>query len=162
MPVHTCRQALAILQGITDSVQDMQCTLENLKQKLNETSLCSTDLQKQVISKSCELERVKALLGQGGAVLSAMRMVSEQKRLLSENEEDDYELLAVFFDRLSRKSSRIDVLMERAQEQLKLAMKEEEETRQAMIKTKEQVSNGTMLQRQGNYYCYYYYYYYYY
>lgn len=79
------------------------------------------------------------MVGSGGPVLSAMRMVAEQKRLLSDNEEDDQELLAVFFNQLPNKGTRIEMLMERAKEKLKLAEKEERETRRAMARTKEQV-----------------------
>lgn len=79
------------------------------------------------------------MVGSGGPVLSAMRMVAEQKRLLSDNEEDDQELLAVFFNQLPNKGTRIEMLMERAKEKLKLVEKEERETRRAMARTKEQV-----------------------
>ena len=132
-------QALQTLLSIENSVTDMQSSLELLKQQLDTTSTHSNTLLQQLTAKSCQMERVKALSGQGGVVLSAIRMVSEQKRLLSENEEDDKELLAVFFDRLPKKSSRIDALMEKAREQLEESEKEERKARDAMMKTKEQV-----------------------
>ncbi len=117
----------------------MQETLESLQQELYNTSQQASSLLKQLTAKSCQLERARALCGQGGVVLSAMRMVSEQKRLMCENEEDDFELLAVFHDRLPRKSSRMDALIEKAKDQLTEAEKEEKLTRDAMMKTKEQV-----------------------
>ena len=127
------------LQNIEDSVKEMQSLLDNLKKKLSETSRHSSDLMKQVTQKSCQLERVKAMLEQSGPVFSAMKMVSEQRQLISENEDDDRELLAVFYDRLSCKSSRIDALISRTTAQLKKAEKEEKETHKAMITSKEQV-----------------------
>ena len=44
-------------------MEEMQATLDVLKEKLHRTSLRSTDLLKQVTMKSCQLERIKALLG---------------------------------------------------------------------------------------------------
>ena len=82
------------------------------------------------------MERLKALLGHGSSVLSAMQVVGEQQRLLAENEEDDEELLAVFVD---RQSSRLELLLNRAREQLVVAEREERETKLAMNKTKEEV-----------------------
>ena len=117
----------------------MKESLKSLKQQLNTTSEQASSLLKQVTATSCQLERTKALCGQGGVVLSAMRMVSEQKRLMSENEEDDFELLAMFYDRLPRKSSRIDALIDKAKTELSEAENEEKLAQEAMMKTKEQV-----------------------
>ena len=78
-------------------------------------------------------------MGKEVVVYSAMKMVSEQKRLMSENEEDDNELLAIFYDRLPRKSSRIDALIEKAKSQVEEAEREERDTKVAMMKTKEKV-----------------------
>lgn len=58
---------------------------------------------------------------------------------MSENEENDFELLALFYDRLPRKSSRIDALIEKAKIQLFEAEREEKLTKDSMMKTKEQV-----------------------
>lgn len=128
------------LQSIEDSVKEMQTLLDSLKEKLTETSCHSSDLMKSVTLKSCQLERLKAVLGESGPVFSAMRMVSEQRQLLSENEDDDKELLAVFFNRLTCKSSRIDALIQKTTEQLKLAQKEEQDSRKAVVTSKEQVT----------------------
>ena len=46
-----------------ESVDDMQATLDILKHKLSTTSAQSTELLKQVTTKSCQLEKTKALLG---------------------------------------------------------------------------------------------------
>lgn len=117
----------------------MQSTLDSLKHKLQHTSQQSSTLLQHVTNKSCQLERARALQGTSGPVYSAMKMVSEQRRLLSDNEEDDRELLAVFIDQLMDKATRISSLMERALDKLERAEREEEETRRAMNKAKEQV-----------------------
>ena len=59
---------------------------------------------------------------------------------MTENEEDDEELLSVFLDGLGRRSSRLEKLLGRAREQLEAAEEEEKEARKTMIKAKEQVS----------------------
>ena len=56
-----------------------------------------------------------------------------------DNEEDDEELLAVFMEGLDMKSSRLELMLQRAQEQLTAAELEEREARQRMTKAKEQV-----------------------
>ena len=114
----------------------MKTTLSELKKRHEEASKLSATLLSDLTSKSCHLERLKALLGHGSSVLSAMQVVGEQQRLLAENEEDDEELLAVFVD---RQSSRLELLLHRAREQLVVAEREERETKLAVNKTKEEV-----------------------
>ena len=114
----------------------MKTTLSELKKRHEEASKLSATLLSDLTSKSCHLERLKALLGHGSSVLSAMQVVGEQQRLLAENEEDDEELLAVFVD---RQSSRLELILHRAREQLVVAEKEERETKLAMNKTKQEV-----------------------
>ena len=132
-------QALQTLHSVKELVSEMQSSLETLKKDLSSTSQCSSSLLKELTAKSCKLERLRAISGEGGVVYSAMKMVSEQKRLMSENEEDDNELLAIFYDRLPRKSSRIDALIEKAKSQVEEAEREERDTKVAMMKTKEKV-----------------------
>lgn len=136
---HTSSKALGTLVNIRERVTEMQEALDSLKQQLGEKSTELSHLLSTMTAKSCQRERASALLGHGGAVLSTMKMMSEQKRMLVENEEDDSELLAVFAEGLTRKSSRIDVMLERAREQLAVAEQEEKETRELAKKTKEQV-----------------------
>jgi len=114
----------------------MKTTLSELKHKLEAASKLSSTLISELTSKSCQLERLKALLGHGSSVLSAMQMVSEQERLLAENEDDDEELLAVFVD---HRSSRLELMLHRAREQVLAAEEEEREAKLAMDKAKEQV-----------------------
>ena len=114
----------------------MKTTFSELKHKLEAAGKLSSALLSELTSKSCQLERLKALLGQGSSVLSAMQMVSEQERLLAENEDDDEELLAVFVD---RRSSRLELLLHRAREQVVAAEEEEREAKLAMDRAKEQV-----------------------
>ena len=114
----------------------MKTTLSELKHKLEAASKLSSTLISELTSKSCQLERLKALLGHGSSVLSAMQMVSEQERLLAENEDDDEELLAVFVD---RRSSRLELMLHRAREQVLAAEEEEREAKLAMDRAKEQV-----------------------
>ena len=134
--VHKHSKALETLHNTQQEVDTMKNTLSELKKCHEEASKLSATLLSNLTSKSCQLERLKALLGHGSSVLSAMQVVGEQQRLLAENEEDDEELLAVFVD---RQSSRLELLLHRAREQLVVAEREERETKLAMNKTKEEV-----------------------
>ena len=136
MPSHTCSKALETYRSIQCEVGTMKTTLSELKHKLEAASKLSSTLISELTSKSCQLERLKALLGHGSSVLSAMQMVSEQERLLAENEDDDEELLAVFVD---RRSSRLELMLHRAREQVLAAEEEEREAKLAMDRAKEQV-----------------------
>jgi len=133
---HKHSKALETLHNTQQEVDTMKNTLSELKKRHEEASKLSGTLLSDLTSKSCQLERLKALLGHGSSVLSAMQVVGEQQRLLAENEEDDEELLAVFVD---RQSSRLELLLHRAREQLAVAEREERETKLAMNKTKEEV-----------------------
>ena len=143
--ISSCSHALSTLESVAVSVKDMESSLDSFRHQLSVTSQQSSSLLRQLIATSCQLERARALCGPGGVVLSAMRMVSEQKRQMSENEENDYELLSVFYDRLPQKSSRIDAMMEKARQELIEAENEEKLTKDAMMKTKEQVSETESL-----------------
>ena len=134
--VHKHSKALETLHNTQQEVDTMKNTLSELKKCHEEASKLSATLLSNLTSKSCQLERLKALLGHGSSVLSAMQVVGEQQRLLAENEDDDEELLAVFVD---RQSSRLELLLHRAREQLVVAEREERETKLAMNKTKEEV-----------------------
>ena len=107
-----------------------------LDNQREEASKLSGTLLSGLTSKSCQLERLTALLSHGSSVLSAIQVVGEQQRLLAENEEDNEELLAMFVD---RQSSHLELLLHRAREQLVVAEREERETKLAMNKTKEEV-----------------------
>ncbi len=125
---------LETIRNTRQEVDTMKDTVKELKKKHEEASQSSAELLKELTIKSCQLERLKALCGQGSSVLSAMQMVGEQERLLAENEEDDVELLALFGD---RRSSRYDTLLQRLHEQLSNAEAEEMTAKQRMVKFKE-------------------------
>ena len=126
-------KALETVRNTQREVSVMKNTVKELKQKHEEASHLSSTLLCELRAKSCQLEQLKALLGEGSSVLSAMQMVKEQERLLMENEEDD-ELLALFGD---RHSSRHDALLQKLREQVALAESEEQAAKQRMMKSKE-------------------------
>ena len=138
-------KALGTLHNTQQEAAAMKTTLQELKQEHEKASRLSKELMTDLTAKSCQVERLKALLGHGSSVLSAMQMVSEQERQLLENEEDDDELLTVFMD---RRSSRLEAKLLRAKEQLATAEREEREAKQAMTNTKEQVRRKTTLTMQ--------------
>ena len=125
--------ALETLHATQQEAEEMKNTLKKLRQQHEKASQLSENFLRDLTAKSCQLERLKAILGQGSSVLSAMQMVAEQERMLLENEEDDEELLAVFVD---RRSSRLEALLLKAKEQLRVAEEEENEAKQSMIKSK--------------------------
>ncbi len=69
-------------------------------------------------------------------------MVAEQERQMVDNEEDDEELLSVFLEGLEKRTSRVDVLLNRAKEAVAAAEGEDREARLAMTRAKEQVSHS--------------------
>lgn len=127
-------KALSTLGSTQEQVEEMRNALKELKHQHDQASKLSDQLLKSVTLKSCQLEKLKALMGQSSSVLSAMQMVNEQERQLMENEEDDEELLALFLD---RQTTRLEALLVKAKEHLGVAEKEESESRKAMIKSKE-------------------------
>ncbi len=126
--------ALDTISGTQQEVETMKSTVTELRKKHEEANHLSSNLLQELTSKSCQLEKLKALLGQGSSVLSAMQMVGEQERLLAENEDDDEELLSLFGD---RRSSRYDALLQKAKEYLVQAESEELAAKQHMMKSKE-------------------------
>ena len=127
-------KALATLQRTFEEAEQMKETLKELRQKHENAGKSSSSLLSQLTTKSCQLERLKALLGNGSSVLSAIQMVREQERLLMDNEDDDEELLAVFMD---RKNSQLEALIRKAKEQLLTAEAEEKEAKRYMLSAKE-------------------------
>lgn len=127
-------KALATLESTQEQAEEMKNTLKELRQKQDQASMLSEKLLKALTLKSCQLEKLKALLGQSSSVLSAMQMVSEQERQLIENEEDDEELLALFMD---RQTTRLEALLVRAKERLRVAEQEESEAKKVMMKFKD-------------------------
>lgn len=127
-------KALDTIRNTQQEVEVMKNSLKELRQNHEEASKLSSNLLLELTAKSCELERLKALLGQGSSVLSAMKMVGERERLLAENEEDDKELLALFMD---QRSSRHDALLQKAKEKMHHAELEEQQNKQTMMKLKE-------------------------
>lgn len=127
-------KALATLQRTFEEAEQMKETLKELQQKHENAGKSSSNLLSQLTTKSCQLERRKALLGNGSSVLSAIQMVREQERLLMDNEDDDEELLAVFMD---RKNSQLEALVRKAKDQLQKSEAEEEEAKRYMLSAKE-------------------------
>ena len=127
-------KALETIRNTQQEVSVMKNTVKELKQKYEEASRLSSTLLCELTAKSCQLEQLKALLGEGSSVLSAMQMVREQERLLIENEEDDDELLALFGD---HPSSHYDALLQKLIEQVTFAENEEQAAKQRMVKSKE-------------------------
>ena len=127
-------QTLETLQKTLEEADLMKTTLKELRQKHENAGKLSSSLLSELTAKSCQLERFKALFGNGSSVLSAIQMVREQERLLVENEDDDEELLAVFMD---RKSSRLETLLQKAKEQFQRAEAEEKEAKRYMLSAKD-------------------------
>ncbi len=127
-------KALATLQRTFEEAEQMKETLKELRQKHENAGDSSSNLLSQLTAKSCQLERLKALLGNGSSVLSAIQMVREQERLLMDNEDDDEELLAVFRD---RRNSRLESLFQKAKEHLQRSEAEEKEAKRYMLNAKE-------------------------
>ena len=127
-------KALETLQKTFEEAEQMKNTLKELRQKHENAGKLSSRLLTELTAKSCQLERLKALLGHGSSVLSAIQMVREQERLLVENEDDDEELLAVFMD---RKSSRLETLLQKARDQFQRAEAEEKEAKRYMLSAKD-------------------------
>ena len=126
-------KTLETLRRTFEGAEQMKGTLKELRQKHESAGKSSSNLLSQLTTKSCQLERLKALLGNGSSVLSAIQMAREQERLLVENE-DDEELLAVFMD---RKNSRLEALLQKAKEQLRRTEAEEKEAKRYMLSAKE-------------------------
>ncbi len=125
---------LETISNTQQQVEIMKETVKELKKRHEEATHSSANLLQELTAISCQLERLKALLGHGSSVLSAMQMVGEQERILAENEDDDVELLALFGD---RRSTRYDALLQKLREQLSAAETEELAAKQRMLKSKE-------------------------
>lgn len=127
-------KALAALHSTQDQAEEMKRTLEELRHKHSQASKLADELLKSLTLKSCELEKLRALLGYSSSVLSAIQMVNEQERQLLENDEDDEELLSLF---MGRQTTRLEAMLVKAKERLKVAEQEASEAEQTMIKSKE-------------------------
>lgn len=130
--------ALQTLAATKSTVLETEEVLESLKQKLRVTNSESSKLLTELVAKSCQLERLQARKTENGAVWNAMKMVADQIER-AENEEDDRELLAALSERMPRRGSRVDSMLQRTKEQLEVAEKEETSSRIAMNKAKEEV-----------------------
>ena len=127
-------KAVATLNSTRDQAEEMKNTLRELRQQHDQASKLSDELLKSLTLKSCQLEKLKAHMGQSSSVLNAMQMVSEQERQLVENDEDDEELLAVFMD---KQTTRLETLLAKARENVREAQLEEDEAKHTMTKSKE-------------------------
>ena len=127
------KKALETLQKTFEEAEQMKKTLKELRQKHDNAGKLSNTLLVQLTAKSCQVERLKALLGQGSSVLSAIQIVREQERLLAENEDDDEELLAVSMD---RKTSRLETLLQKARDHFQTAEAEEKYAKKYMLMAK--------------------------
>ena len=130
--------ALNALEKIGKDVESLKQALEEMRAKYKEAAKRSDSLMEALSSKTCELEVLRARLGQESNVLSAMRMVADQERGLMEYE-DDAALLELLVNKSGRRSSRLDTLIHRTQEQLEEALREEAELSAELFKAKENV-----------------------
>ena len=129
-----------MLLKIRDKVREMQESLNIHKKALEEKSAISSQLLASITAKSCQRERTQAMMGCEGAVLSTMKMVAEQKRILVENEEDDSALLAMFAQGLTKKTNRLEEMLSRATQRLEVAEREERAAGELVKKNRDQVT----------------------
>ena len=127
-------KAVATLGSTEKQAEEMKTALKELRHQHSEASRLSEKLMKALTLKSCQLEKLKALMGQSSSVLNAMQMVKEQERQLVENDEDEEELLMLFLD---RQTTRLEALLVDAREHVRTAEQVENEAKQAMMKSKE-------------------------
>ena len=128
--------ALNALEKISKDVASLKQALDEMRASCKEAAKRSDSLMETLSSKTCELEVLRARLGQESSVLSAMRMVADQERGLMEYE-DDEALLEILVNKSGRRSSRLDTLIHRTQEQLEEALQEEAELSADVFKLKE-------------------------
>jgi len=126
-------KALSTLHSTHEQVVQMKSSLKELKHQHEQVSKSVDTLLQSLISKSCQLEKLKAVMGESSSVYSAMQMVSELERKLMENDDDD-ELLALCLD---KRASRLESLLQKAQDRVKVAKNEEVEVKKLMNKAKE-------------------------
>ena len=129
-------KALAVIHGTKDQTEETKNILQELRQQHDKTSKLSEQILKSLTQKSCQVEELKALLGHSSSVLSAMQMVNEQERQLLENEEDDEELLVLSMD---KQTTRLETLLSKSKDRLRLAELEESKAKQSLTKFKERV-----------------------
>lgn len=132
--------ALNALEKIGRDVESLKQALDEMRAKWKEAAKRSDSLMEALSSKTCELEVLRARLGQESNVLSAMRMVADQERGLMEYE-DDEGLLEILVNDSGRRSSRLDTLIQRTQEQLDEALREEAELSTDLFKANENVKS---------------------
>lgn len=130
-------KALATLHNTHEQVVQMKTTLQELRQHHDQVSMSADALLKSLTSKSCQLEKLKALMGDSSSVYSAMLMVSELERKLMEADDED-ELLALCVD---KRTSRMDGTLQKAQDHVRVAEKEEMDAKMAVNKSKETAQN---------------------
>ena len=126
-------KALSTLHSTHEQVVQMKSTLKELKHQHEDVSKSVETLLQSLIAKSCQLEKLKAVMGESSSVYSAMQMVSELERKLMEGDDDD-ELLALCLD---KRASRLESLLQKAQDRVKVAKDEDVEAKQLMNKAKE-------------------------
>lgn len=127
-------KAVNTLSNTREHAEEMRTALKELRQQHSEASKLSEKLLKSLTLKSCQLEKLKALMGLSSSVLNAMQMVREQERQLVENDEDDEELLTLFSD---KQTTRLEALLVKAREHVRVAEQVESEAQQAMMKSKQ-------------------------
>ena len=72
--------ALEALEGTHSEVEGLQSALGELRTKHEEAGRLSQSLMAELTSQACQLERTKALVGQGSSVLSAMKVGGGARR----------------------------------------------------------------------------------
>ncbi len=130
-------KALTTLQSTHEEVVQMKSTYKELKRNHEEASKSVETLLESLISKSCQVEKLKAVMGESSSVYSAMQMVNDLERKLMETDDED-ELLALCLD---KRASRLEGLLQKAQDRVRAAEKEQEDASKLMSKAKEEAQH---------------------
>ncbi|CAI8014948.1 hypothetical protein GBAR_LOCUS9310 [Geodia barretti] len=111
-------------------------------QQKEHTTVCQqcSQLLEKLTGKSCQVERVRALLSGSGSVMSAIQLTAEEEKAMAEDCEDEDEFLANLLGScLRKKGSRLELQLAMARERERDAQREEEEARKAMIAARDEV-----------------------
>ena len=126
-------KVLAALHNTHEQVMQLKTRLKELRQHHDHVSKLAGTFLNSLTSKSCQLENLKAVRGESSSVYSAMLMVSEQERKMVEADDDD-ELLVLC---MNKKASRLEDILQKARDHVRVAKCEEMEAKISMNKSKE-------------------------
>lgn len=126
-------KALATLHSTRQQVVQLKTTLRELRQHHDHVSKSANTLLNSLTSKSCQLEKLKAVMGDSSSVYSAMQMVNEQERKLVETDDED-ELMALCMD---KRASQLEGMLQKARDHIRVSESEKMEAEISMNKYKE-------------------------